>query len=102
MDKTENIVNYSEGHGDTQLSTLSVSEVGIGVLDDMQEKLALASSELQRMEDEGGIPLNAEQNKKMNAYSKASRRIRKVLLIAKKLLPPKAANQPIFQTHKEN
>lgn len=98
----ENIINYSNGHDNTQLATLSASEAGIGVLDDMQEKLNLASDELRRMESEGGIPLNAEQTKKMSAYSRAGQRIRKVMLIAKKMLPPMAANLPIFQTRKEN
>jgi hypothetical protein len=102
MDNIKNIIAYSKGHDDTQLTTLSASSVGIGVLDDMQKKLTLASEELQRMEDEGGIPLDIEQTKKMSAYSKAGQRIRRILLIAKKMLPPRAANLPLFQTRKEH
>lgn len=94
----ENIVNYCNAHNDNELAELSASEAGLGVLDDMQQKLHLASDELNRMEDESGIALNIEQNAKLTAYSRALKRIRKVLLIAKKLLPPKKPNPPIFET----
>jgi len=98
----ENIINYADDHQNTQLATLSASEVGIGVLSDMQEKLHFARDELQRMENESGASLNAEQNAKADAYFKASERIKKILLTAQKMLPPMVADLPIFKTHQEN
>jgi hypothetical protein len=97
-DFMNNIINYCNAHNDKQLNNLSASEAGIGVLEDMQEKLHFASDELQRIEDESGIPLNQEQDAKQAAYSRALNRIRKVFLIARKLLPPRLANRPLFET----
>ena len=94
----QNIVNYCNAHNNEELTNLSASEAGLGVLDDMQEKLHFASDELNRMEDESGIALNVEQNAKLTAYSRALKRIQNTLLIAKRLLPPKKPNLPLFET----
>lgn len=72
-----NVIKYSSG----RRATLSACDVGIGMLSHTEEKLQLAHDELLRMEDEGGIPLNGEQNARVNAYSKASKRIKKLLFI---------------------
>lgn len=76
----EPIIRYTTRYRQTQLITLSASEAGIGALKNMQEKLRFAGQELQRMEDESGIPLNEEQAEKVDAYFQASLRIKKILL----------------------
>lgn len=72
-----NIIKYSNG----QHAPLSACDAGLGMLSHTEEKLHLAYNELLRMEDEGGIPLSGEQNAKVNAYFKASKRIKKLLFI---------------------
>jgi hypothetical protein len=83
-----NIIKYSNTHKNTLLAALSAQEAGIGLLNNVQEKLRFASDELQRMENESGIPLNDEQTAKLNAYFKATSRIRKVLPFAQKMVAP--------------
>ncbi len=79
----ENIIKYSRRHHNTQLTLLSASEAGIGVLNDMQEKLHSAEDELQRMQDDGGPPLNEEQTERVSAYFKAGQRIKNALRLKK-------------------
>lgn len=98
----DHIIRYANGHRDTQLVALSTSEAGIGVLNDMQKKMRFAGEELQRMEDESGTPLNDEQAARVDTYFKASQRIRKILLITQKMLPPMVANLSIFKTPSQN
>lgn len=52
---------------------------GIELLEDMKDRLSLEGRELQRMEDEGGLPLKPAQKAKANACLKASQRIKTLL-----------------------
>lgn len=78
----EKPIKYSNSNNNTQCATFLVSEVGVGVLKDMQERLYLASNELLRMEDESGIALTNKQTAAMNTYYAASKRIKKLLFIS--------------------
>lgn len=95
----EKVTRFADGQN-IQPDSLSASEAGIGMLNDMQEKLYLAGNELQRVENESTIPPSDANIAKGDAYFDAGKRIRKVLLIARRLLPPMLANLPIFETHK--
>jgi hypothetical protein len=75
----KNIITYADGHQHTQLTMLATSEVGIGVLNDMQKQLDFAGEELKRMENESGIPLSLEQLSNLDLYSRLKWRIRRVL-----------------------
>ncbi len=90
----ENIIGYIHGHKNTQMTTLSASEAGIGALKDMQKKLDLAGDELLRIEDEGGAPLSARQTAEVSTYLKESRNIGKALKIAK--------NKPMAKIQRES
>jgi hypothetical protein len=76
--KTPN--NCLNGH----VTALSTSTAYIGVLSNMQEKLQASADELQRMEDEGGLPLSKAQCVKIDTYFKLSQSIRKSILIVRK------------------
>jgi hypothetical protein len=52
---------------------------GIDILDDMKDRLSLEGRELQRMEDEGGLPLLPSQKAKVMHCLKASQRIKTLL-----------------------
>lgn len=82
----QNIIRYANGHHDTQLIVLSVSEAGVGVLNDMLKKLHGAGTELQRLEDESGIPLSDGHAANVDAYFTLEDRIQKVLLLAPHML----------------
>ena len=89
--------NISNGHENTQHTSSSASAAGISVLNDMQEKLHYAEDDLQRMEDESGTPRNAEQTANTDAYATTSQRIKKILLIARQMLPPDdSPSLPLF------
>ncbi len=79
----QNIVDYANEHQNAHLTILSISEAGVGVLTDMQKKLQFASDELQRMEDESGIPLDEEQAAKVDTYFRLTRRIKASRLLAR-------------------
>ena len=55
---------------------------GLALLKDMKDRLSLEGREMQRMEDEGGLPLKPTQEAKANACLKASQRIKAVLRAA--------------------
>ena len=52
---------------------------GLDLLRDMKDRLSLEGREMQRMEDEGGLPLKPTQEAKANECLNASQRIKTVL-----------------------
>lgn len=72
-----NITKCSNGKS----TNLPACDAIIGMLNDTQEELCLASDELLRMEDESGIALTKKQTAKVSNYSKASKRIKRLLFI---------------------
>jgi hypothetical protein len=62
---------------------------GTELLEDMKERLSLEGRELQRMEDEGGLPLNSEQRAKVSECLKASQRIKTVLRASNRIVRAK-------------
>ena len=75
----KHVKQYSSYNPDSLITNLSSSEIGVNILKDVQDNLTLAGEERLRMEDEGGIPLNTEQNKKVSRYLKGGQRIKKLL-----------------------
>lgn len=75
----KNITCYSNANKNTPYVDLSSYDNEVNMLGYIQHKLYLAGDEQRRMEDEGGISLNREQNTKVNRYFKASQRIKKLL-----------------------
>jgi hypothetical protein len=75
----EHIIGYIHGHHNTQLTTLSTSEAGIGALKEIQKELDLAGEELLRVKEESGISFNADQAAEADVYFKESHRIETVL-----------------------
>lgn len=71
----QNVSKYSNG----ERAVLSAADVSSGMLNQTDEKLALAGAELLRMEDEGGIPLTPKQTAKISVYATARQCIKKLL-----------------------
>lgn len=64
------------------------ADTGLALLNDMKDRLSLEGTEMQRMEDEGGLPLAPSQKVKANACLKASQRIKTLLRAAAKKPKP--------------
>ena len=71
------------------VDTGDAPDSGIEMLEDMKDRLSLEGREMQRMEDEGGLPLEPSQKAKANACLKASQRIKTLLRISTKKQRPK-------------
>lgn len=68
------IMNRADLSGDGRLS-----EIGRAWLMNMHDSLMLAAEEIQRLEDEGGIPASKEQTGKTEELLNVVRRINKIL-----------------------
>jgi hypothetical protein len=75
----KNIIQYLSACKSKQLAILSATPIGSTFLKKMQLNLCLAGEELQRMEDEGGIPLSNQQNVKVAEYLRASAYLKTIL-----------------------
>ena len=89
----KNIIDYSTQYQGVPMVALAVNASGIEELDTMQEELHFAGDELQRMENESGIPLSREQITNVSIYFKLMQRMKKLLRLARRRLPRKAAKQ---------
>lgn len=75
----QSITHYLSMRKRKQLATVSATRLGSALLTKMQLKLRLAGEELQRMEDEGGIPLSNAQNLEAASYLRASTRLKTII-----------------------
>ncbi|MFZ5502513.1 MAG: hypothetical protein ACOY3V_03110 [Pseudomonadota bacterium] len=67
----------------TPLDNSPAWESNIGTLNDIQQKLRFAGRELLRMENEGGPPLNEEENAKLYAHFQITQHVEKLFFIAR-------------------
>lgn len=92
----KNIIGYTSGLRSPRTS--ATPEANIGLLEYMQEKLCFAGIELQRMENEGGIPLDDMQAAEVDAYFKVERCIRQSIADSPVYVAPRPVRPPLFVT----
>lgn len=77
-----NINEYATPYQVVPLLALAICKSGRIELDVIRSDLLFAGNELQRMENESGIPLNGEQIQKVRVYFRLMQRIKKLLVLA--------------------
>ncbi len=89
----KNIIDNLTQYQGMPMVALAACDSGIVELETMQKDLHFAGDELQRMENESGIPLSREQIANVSIYFKLMHRMKKLLRLARRRLPKKSIQQ---------
>lgn len=94
--EVETLERWMESYRRGLSAARKISEKGTHWLTELRERLKLAAEELQRLENEGGNPLDKSQAVQAEEYLRASLRIDKVIPNMESMFHPETAEEEVI------